>query len=203
MKDMKLFSLGLILASAFVLTTAAQARAETTVLAGGCFWGMEGVFEDLKGVSNVVSGYAGGKKETAQYETVSTGETGHAESVQITFDPAKISFQQLLEVYFLVAHDPTELNYQGPDHGTQYRSEIFYTSDAQKSQAQAYIAQLEREKKFSKPIVTIVAPLQGFYAAEAYHQHFMALNPYYPYIVFNDAPKIQALKEQFPQLVKS
>ena len=175
---------------------------ETVVLAGGCFWGMEGVFESLKGVSSAVSGYAGGSKSTAHYETVSTGSTGHAESVKITFDPSRISFGQILKVYFSVAHDPTELNRQGPDEGSQYRSEIFYTTDEQKQAAEEYIQQLDKAKVFPRPIVTKVAPLQGFYAAEAYHQHFLERNPTYPYIVYNDLPKLKALKEQFPQLVK-
>jgi peptide-methionine (S)-S-oxide reductase len=175
---------------------------QKVVLAGGCFWGMEAIFESLKGVSSAVSGYAGGSKDTAHYEIVSTGETGHAESVEITYDTSQISFQQLLEVFFLVAHDPTELNRQGPDEGTQYRSAIFYTSDSQKQAAAAYIAQLQRDKAFDRPIVTEVVPLQGFYPAENYHQHFVARNPYYPYVVVNDLPKLAHLRKQFPQLVK-
>ena len=183
---------------------AAQSASTTqkVVLAGGCFWGMEAVFESLRGVSSAVSGYAGGSKETAHYEIVSTGETGHAESVEVTYDPAQISFQQLLEVFFLVAHDPTELNRQGPDEGTQYRSAIFYTSDAQKRTAAAYMLQLQRDKVFERPIVTELAPLQVFYAAENYHQHFVARNPYYPYVVVNDLPKLAQLRKQYPQLVK-
>jgi len=172
------------------------------VLAGGCFWGMEAVFESLKGVTSAVAGYAGGSKDTAHYEMVSTGDTGHAESVQVTFDPSQITFGQLLSVYFLVAHDPTELNRQGPDEGTQYRSAIFYENDAQKQAAQAYIKQLEQTKRFDAPIVTQVVPLHGFYAAEAYHQHFVQRNPDYPYVVFNDLPKLKHLREQYPQLVK-
>jgi len=172
------------------------------VLAGGCFWGMEAVFESLKGVTNVVAGYAGGSKDTAHYDMVSTGDTGHAESVQITYDPTKITFGQLMSVYFLVAHDPTELNRQGPDEGTQYRSVIFYSDDAQKHAADAYIKQLTASKTFDSPIVTQVVPLRGFYAAEAYHQHFVQRNPDYPYVVFNDLPKLKHLREQFPQLVK-
>jgi peptide-methionine (S)-S-oxide reductase len=175
---------------------------QKVVLAGGCFWGMEAVFESLKGVSSAVSGYAGGSKDTAHYEIVSTGETGHAESVEVTYDPAQISFQQLLEVYFLVAHDPTELNRQGPDDGTQYRSAIFYTTEAQKRTAAAYIQQLEREKRFDRPIVTQLVPLAAFYPAENYHQHFVARNPYYPYVVINDLPKLEQLRKQYPQLVK-
>ena len=175
---------------------------QKVVLAGGCFWGMEAVFESLKGVSSAVSGYAGGSKDTAHYDIVSTGETGHAESVEITYDPAQLSFEQLLEVYFFVAHDPTELNRQGPDEGTQYRSAIFYTTDAQKRTAAAYIQQLEREKRFDRPIVTQLVPLVAFYPAENYHQHFVARNPYYPYVVINDLPKLQQLRKQYPQLVK-
>ena len=175
---------------------------ETAVLAGGCFWGVEAVFESLKGVSDVVSGYAGGPKLAAHYEIVSTGQTGHAESVQITFDPAQISYGQLLKVYFSVAHDPTELNRQGPDTGTQYRSSIFYNSEDQKRVAEAYIQQLKDARIFNRPIVTKVVPLQGFYAAEDYHQNFIARNPTYPYVVYNDLPKLKQLREQFPALVK-
>jgi peptide-methionine (S)-S-oxide reductase len=194
------------LALALFATAARPAQAavsERVVLAGGCFWGMQLVFESLKGTSSVVAGYAGGDAATAQYETVSTGSTGHAESVEITYDPAKISFKQLLDVYFLVAHDPTELNRQGPDDGTQYRSEVFYTTNAQRDEAKAYIAHLERDKVYSSPIVTIVAPLRGFYRAEAYHQDFAVHNPQNPYIVVNDLPKLSALREKYPALVKA
>jgi len=177
-------------------------KTETAVLAGGCFWGMEGVFESLKGVTKVVSGYSGGKANTAHYEMVSTGTTGHAESVQITYDPAQISYGQLLKVYFSVAHDPTEKNRQGPDWGTQYRSEIFYANDEQKRVAEAYIQQLDEAKVYRKPIVTLVEPLQAFYPAEEHHQHFMQRNPNYPYIVYNDAPKLKHLYKEFPELVK-
>ncbi len=188
---------------AFAVPPAAVAgTSETAVLAGGCFWGVEGVFERLKGVSNVVSGFAGGNAATAHYEMVSTGETGHAESVEITFDPSRISYEQLLKVFFSVAHDPTEVNRQGPDTGTQYRSAIFYTSEEQKREAEAYIKQLEEAKVFRRPIATQVVPLKGFYAAEAYHQHFLDRNPTYPYIVYNDLPKIEQLRKQFPELVK-
>ena len=188
---------------AFAMPPAAMAgTSETAVLAGGCFWGVEGVFERLKGVSNVVSGFAGGNAATAHYEMVSTGETGHAESVEITFDPARISYEQLLKVFFSVAHDPTEVNRQGPDTGTQYRSAIFYTSEEQKREAEAYIRQLEAAKVYRHPIATQVVPLKGFYAAEAYHQHFLDRNPTYPYIVYNDLPKIEQLRKQFPELVK-
>jgi peptide-methionine (S)-S-oxide reductase len=186
------------------LGTAAPARvpSERVVLAGGCFWGMQLVFESLRGVDRVVAGYAGGNAATAQYETVSTGATGHAESIEITYDPAKISFKQLLDVYFLVAHDPTEFNRQGPDEGTQYRSEVFYASDAQRTEALAYIARLERERVYSSKVVTLVAPLRGFYPAEAYHQDFAVHNPDNPYIVVNDVPKVKKLRQQFPALVK-
>jgi peptide-methionine (S)-S-oxide reductase len=175
---------------------------QTIVLAGGCFWGVEGVFERIKGVTDVVSGFAGGDKKTAHYERVSEGDTGHAESVQITYDPKQITFGQLLMVYFSVAHDPTELNRQGPDTGTQYRSAIFYTNPDQQRVAEAYIHQLDAAHVYSHRIVTQVVPLKGFYAAEGYHQHFLDRNPTYPYIVYNDLPKIAALKKQYPQLCK-
>jgi peptide-methionine (S)-S-oxide reductase len=175
---------------------------QTAVLAGGCFWGVEAVFERLNGVSNVVSGYAGGSKATAHYEVVSTGTTGHAESVQITYDPAQISYGTLLKVFFSVAHDPTELNRQGPDEGTQYRSSIFYATPEQKTVADDYIAQLDAAKIFRHRIVTTVVPLQGFYPAEAYHQHFLDHNRTYPYIVYNDLPKLDDLKKEFPELLK-
>lgn len=182
--------------------TAAPAGMQSVVFAGGCFWGMEAVFEELKGVSTVVSGYSGGAADTAHYEMVSTGTTGHAESVHVVYDPSKISFDQLLHVYFLVAHDPTELNRQGPDVGSQYRSEIYYTTAAQKTAAEAEIAALTAQKTFSAPIVTLVAPLKAFYPAESYHQHFVRDNPDYPYVVFNDLPKLAALKQKFPELVR-
>ena len=172
----------------------------TAVLAGGCFWGVAGVFERVKGVSDVVSGFAGGQSSTAHYETVSTGTTGHAESVKITYNPTQISYGTLLKVFFAVAHDPTEKDRQGPDYGTQYRSAIFYTSDYQKHVAEAYIAELDNAHVFRHPIATQVVPLKGFYAAEAYHQHFLDRNPTYPYIVVNDLPKIEELKKQFPGL---
>jgi peptide-methionine (S)-S-oxide reductase len=181
--------------------SAAQGQ-QTAVLAGGCFWGVEAVFEHLKGVTNVVSGFAGGDKSTAHYETVSTGQTGHAESVKITYDPSQITYGQLLKVYFSVAHNPTELNRQGPDTGTQYRSAIFYMNDDEKKVAEAYIQQLENAKVFSKRIVTQVVPLRGFYAAEGYHQHFLDHNPNNPYIVYNDLPKLAQLKKQYPQMCK-
>ncbi len=182
-------------------TPAMMKGTQTAVLAGGCFWGMEGVFERLKGVVDVTSGYAGGDKETAHYEMVGSGSTGHAESVQIRYDPSQISYGTLLKVFFTVAHDPTELNFQGPDYGTQYRSVIFYANDGQKQVAEDYIRQLDQAKLFSHPIVTQVAPLKAFYAAEDYHQHFLDRNPGYPYIMFYDLPKIATLKRTFPQLV--
>ncbi len=173
------------------------------VLAGGCFWGMQAVFKDLRGVTNAVAGYSGGSAATAHYETVSTGTTGHAESVDVTYDPSKISFRQLMQVYFLVAHDPTELNRQGPDEGTQYRSEIFYTTNEQKLAAQQYIAQLERDHAYNAPIVTKLAPFAAFYPAEDYHQDFVAHNPYDPYVMINDKPKLANLRRQFPQLLRN
>jgi len=182
--------------------TTAPKGSEQLVLAGGCFWGMEAVFEQLKGVSSVVAGYSGGSADTAHYEMVSTGDTGHAESVRITFDPSQISLDQLFDVFFTVAHDPTELDRQGPDDGTQYRSVIFYANDAQKSAAEAYIKHLEAAKTYSAPIVTQVVQFQAFYPAEGYHQHFVQNHPDYPYVVFNDLPKLKHLREQFPQLVK-
>jgi peptide-methionine (S)-S-oxide reductase len=180
----------------------AVSATQTAVLAGGCFWGVEAVFDHVAGVANVVSGFAGGSQATAHYEIVSTGTTGHAESVQISYDPAKISYGQLLKVFFAVAHDPTELNRQGPDHGTQYRSSIFYSTPDQQAVATAYIRQLDAAHVFPRPIVTTVVPLRGFYAAEAYHQHFLDNNPTYPYIVYNDLPKLEHLRREFPELLK-
>jgi peptide-methionine (S)-S-oxide reductase len=171
---------------------------QTAVLSGGCFWGVQGVYEHVKGVRKVVSGYAGGDRSTAQYETVGTGTTGHAESVQITFDPAKVSYGELLRIFFSVAHDPTQLNRQGPDTGTQYRSAIVYSDDTQKNIANAYIAQLSQAGTFHRPIVTKVDRLKGFYRAEGYHQDYLALNPSNPYIAYNDLPKIENLKRLFP-----
>jgi peptide-methionine (S)-S-oxide reductase len=184
------------------IPSSAEKKHDTAVFAGGCFWGVEAVFERLKGVNSAISGFAGGNKSTAHYEVVSTGKTGHAESVQVTYDPAKISYGQLLKVFFSVVHDPTQLNRQGPDTGTQYRSAIFYTSEDQKRVAEAYIQQLEAAKIFSRPIVTQVVPLQGFYRAEEYHQKFLDRNPDYPYIVYNDLPKLKHLKEEYPQLCR-
>jgi peptide-methionine (S)-S-oxide reductase len=175
---------------------------QTAVLAGGCFWGVQGVFEHVRGVRKVVSGYAGGDRSTAQYETVSTGATGHAESVEITFDPAQISYGQLLQIAFSVVSDPTQLNRQGPDTGTQYRSAVFYADDSQKRIAEAYIAQLDRAHVFPKPIVTRVEPLKGFYAAEGYHQDYLVHNPRQPYIAYNDLPKIENFRKTFPDLYR-
>jgi peptide-methionine (S)-S-oxide reductase len=178
----------------------ATSTEQTAVFAGGCFWGVDAVFKHVKGVSKVVSGYAGGSAETANYEQVSKGNTGHAEAVEVRFDPAKISYQKLLEVLFSVAHDPTQLNRQGPDHGTQYRSAIFYTSEEQRQVAQKYISQLTAAGIYSDPIVTQVVPLQRFYPAEDYHQNYFALHPDQPYIVIHDKPKVRKLRNQFPEL---
>ena len=191
-----------LLALALTQPARAAGATETAVLSGGCFWGVEAVFEHVKGVKDVVSGYSGGAAQTAHYEIVSTGRTGHAESVRITFDPAQISYAQLLKVFFSVAHDPTELNRQGPDEGTQYRSAIFYASAAQKKIAEATIAALGAAGAFSRPIVTQVVPLQAFYPAEAYHQDYLAHHPTQPYIVFNDLPKLAALQRDFPNLYR-
>jgi peptide-methionine (S)-S-oxide reductase len=182
-------------------TTATPAE-QTAVFAGGCFWGVDAVFKHVKGVSDVVSGYAGGNAATAHYEQVSTGGTGHAEAVRIHFDPAQVSYQQLLQIFFSVAHDPTQLNRQGPDVGSQYRSAIFYVSAEQQKAAQSYIQQLTTARAFSAPIVTQVVPLQQFYSAEAYHQNYLALHPNQPYIVFNDMPKLQQLRKQYPALYR-
>jgi peptide-methionine (S)-S-oxide reductase len=176
---------------------------QTAVFAGGCFWGIQAVFQHVSAVTSAVSGYSGGEAKTADYRQVSTGETGHAESVQVTYDASKITYGQLLQVFFSVAHDPTELNRQGPDEGTQYRSVIFYATDEQRKIAAAYIAQLNKAKVFSSPIVTNVTPLKAFYPAEAYHQDYFARHPDNPYIVYNDAPKVEHLKTEFPALYKS
>lgn len=173
---------------------------ETAVLAGGCFWGVQAVFQHVKGVLSATSGYSGGTAKAAHYETVSTGDTGHAESVQIVYDPSQISYGELLRIFFSVAHDPTQLNRQGPDEGTQYRSVIFYSNDQQKQVADSYIAQLDQAKIFRHPIVTQVVALQAFYPAEAYHQNYAALHPDNPYIFFNDAPKVANLRKEFPDL---
>jgi peptide-methionine (S)-S-oxide reductase len=182
---------------------AAAKAQETAVLSGGCFWGIQAVFQHLKGVTSATSGYSGGAANTAHYEDVSTGETGHAESVKIVFDPSQISYGQILMIFFSVGHNPTELNYQGPDHGTQYRSSIFYSKDEQKKIAEAYIAQLNAAKIYSQPIVTKVVPLQAFYAAEDYHQDYLKHHPYEPYIMINDQPKLTNLKKEYPDLYRN
>ncbi len=173
---------------------------QIAVFAGGCFWGVDAVFKHVKGVSEVVSGYSGGNAATAHYEQVSNGDTGHAESVRVRFNPSQVSYQQLLQVFFSVAHNPTQLNRQGPDSGTQYRSAIFYTSPDQQKSARTYIQQLTSAHTFSDPIVTQVVPLQQFYPAEEHHQNYLALHPYQPYIVFNDQPKLERLQKQYPNL---
>jgi peptide-methionine (S)-S-oxide reductase len=210
---------GLLAMAAFVATrsTAEEARvapppaideqsggktSEVAVVAGGCFWGVQGVFQHVAGVTSAVSGYAGGDKATAHYEMTSSGSTGHAESVQITYDPRKITYGRILQVYFSIAHDPTELNRQGPDEGTQYRSAIFPSNDEQARVAKAYIAELNSAHVFEAPIVTTIEPGKTFYRAEDYHQDFLERNPSYPYIVFNDAPKLANLKRLFPALYR-
>jgi peptide-methionine (S)-S-oxide reductase len=182
---------------------AATDRSQVIVLAGGCFWGVQGVFQHTKGVINAVSGYAGGGQGTAEYEKVSSGATGHAESVQITYDPRQISYGKILQIFFSVVHDPTQLDRQGPDVGTQYRSAIFPANSEQDRVAKAYIAQLNQTRAFDAPVVTKIEPGHSFYPAEDYHQDFMAQNPAYPYIVFNDAPKLVALKRVFPDLYRA
>jgi peptide-methionine (S)-S-oxide reductase len=177
----------------------AAGEMQTAVLAGGCFWGVQGVYQHTKGVKQVLSGYSGGERERAHYEQVGTGTTGHAESVQIVFDPREISYGEILRIYFSVAHDPTQLNRQGPDFGSQYRSAIFYADPSQQRIAQAYVAQLERAHVFPQPIVTRIDPLKGFYPAEAYHQDFLIRHPDHPYILINDLPKIENLKRLLPQ----
>ena len=180
----------------------AKSGQATAVFAGGCFWGVQAVFQHVKGVVSATSGYSGGPSIAAEYEVVSTGTTGHAESVKVVYDPAKITYGQLLKVFFSVAHDPTELNRQGPDQGTQYRSVIFYSSDQQKRIAQAYIAQLDQAEVFPHAIVTQVVPLKAFYPAEAYHQNYATLHPDNPYIKYNDLPKVAHLQQQFPNLYR-
>jgi peptide-methionine (S)-S-oxide reductase len=179
-----------------------NAAEQSAVISGGCFWGIQAVFQHVKGVKSAISGYSGGASSTAGYEVVSTGMTGHAESVQITYDPAQISYGQLLRVFFSVAHDPTQLNRQGPDSGSQYRSAIFYANQEQRHIAEAYIAQLEQAKSFSRPVVTQVVPLKAFYAAEDYHQNYATRHPDNPYIAAYDAPKVEHLRQRFPDLYK-
>lgn len=175
----------------------------TAVFAGGCFWGVQGVFQHVKGVTRAVSGYAGGSAETATYEQTGSGTTGHAETVEVTYDPSVISYGQLMQVYFSVAHNPTQLNYQGPDHGTQYRSTIFPVNDEQAEAAKDYIAQLNDAAVYDAPVVTTIEPLEGFYPAEQYHQDFLTLNPTWPYIVVHDLPKLTALQDIFPDLYRA
>lgn len=198
---MQLRSLLFSLLLAFT-TFNASAAEQVAVFAGGCFWGVDAVFKHVRGVAEVVSGYSGGTAATAHYDLVSRGDTGHAESVRVRFDPAQVSYPQLLQVFFSVAHDPTELNRQGPDVGSQYRSVIFYTSAEQQQAARVAIRQLEATHAYSAPIVTQVVPLQAFYPAEAHHQNYLALHPYQPYIVFNDKPKLVALRQRFPDLYR-
>ena len=193
-----ILTLQLLFAGAALAAPAKPAATQTAVLAGGCFWGVEGVFEHMRGVRDVVSGYAGGDSSAATYEKVGTGRTGHAASVQITFDPNEVSYADILRVFFSVAHDPTQLNRQGPDNGTQYRSAIFYTSDAQRDLARSYIAELNKSGRFSRAIVTRVDPLEAFYPAENYHQDFIAKNPRNPYVLINDLPKIHELERLYP-----
>ena len=182
----------------------ASAKAqEIAVVSGGCFWGIQAVFQHLKGVTSATSGYSGGAAKTANYEEVSTGETGHAESVKVVFDPSQISYGQILMIFFSVGHNPTELNYQGPDRGTQYRSSIFYSNAEQKKIAEAYIQQLDAAKLYSQPIVTQVVPLQAFYPAENYHQDYLKHHPYEPYIMINDQPKLTSLKKEYPDFYRN
>jgi peptide-methionine (S)-S-oxide reductase len=178
----------------------AAGNLQTAVIAGGCFWGVQGVYQHLTGVKNVLSGYSGGARDDADYRTVGGGDSGHAESVQIVFDPARVTYGQILQVFFSVAHDPTQLNRQGPDTGTQYRSAIFYANDRQRKIAQAYLAQLSAAKVYPAAIVTKIDPLKGFYAAEAYHQDFLINHPAHPYIVINDLPKVRNFERLFPAL---
>ena len=190
-------------APAVDLPRAAKPAKSTVVFAGGCFWGVQAVFQHVKGVAEATSGYAGGAADTAKYQLVSTGETGHAESVRVTFDPSQVTFGQLLKVFFSVAHDPTELNHQGNDEGTQYRSAVFFTTPDEKRVTEAYVAQLARARVFPDRIVTQVVPLQAFYPAEAYHQNYATLHPDEPYIMFNDAPKVAHLQKLLPELYRA
>ena len=193
------------MAALLVSTTAAHRSApatETAVFAGGCFWGVEAVFDHVKGVVEATSGFAGGAVAKPSYGDVSTGDTGHAESVRVVYDPTQVSYEQLLRVFFLVAHDPTQLNRQGPDVGTQYRSVVFYRDSAQKRAAESYVAQLQQRHAFKRPIVTEIVPLRAFYEAEAYHQNYLEHHPNEPYIVINDAPKLVALRSAMPELYR-
>lgn len=202
-----IMKIALLAGSVMILCAVTRAHAEpvkmdSIVLAGGCFWGVEAVFEHTKGVTNVVSGYAGGKAETANYRAVTGGDTSHAESVKVTYDPAQISLSELLDIYFNVAHNPTQLNYQGPDHGTQYRSAVFYESDTQKNAVEAKRKELAAKHMFADPVVTTLEKLETFYTAEDYHQDYAALNPMNPYIMIHDAPKVTKLKSTYPALYK-
>ena len=192
-------ALQLLFAGAALAAPAKSGQTQTAVLAGGCFWGIEGIFEHMRGVRSVVSGYAGGDASSATYQDTATGRTGHAESVQITFDPDEVSYGDILRVFFSVAHDPTQLNRQGPDTGPQYRSAIFYASDLQRDLARSYIAELNKSGKFSRTIVTQIVALEAFYPAEKYHQDFIAKNPRNPYVVVNDLPKIREFKRLYPE----
>jgi len=191
---------GTVPAAAVDQPKAATAAKQTATVAGGCFWGIQAVFQHVKGVLSATSGYSGGTVKNPDYETVSSGSTGHAESVQIVYDPSQVTYGELLRVFFSVAHDPTQLNRQDPDEGTQYRSVIFYGNDEQKKIAEAYIAQLDQAKVYRHKIVTQVVPLQAFYPAEGYHQNFATLHPNHPYIVYNDAPKVANLRKEFPEM---
>ena len=193
-------SLCLMLSLATPSNAAAAPDEQTAAFAGGCFWGVDAVFKHVKGVTEVVSGYAGGSAATARYDQVSGGDTGHAEAVRVRFNPAQVSYQQLLQVFFSVVHNPTELNRQGPDSGSQYRSALFYANPEQQKIAQSTIQQLTAARTFSAPIVTQVVPLQQFYPAEDYHQNFLALHPTKPYIVMHDLPKLEQLRKRFPAL---
>ena len=194
---------GLALPAPAVDMPASQAASEVMTIAGGCFWGVQGVFQHVKGVTNAVSGYAGGAQSTATYQQTNDGTTGHAESVQITYDPRLVTYGQLLQIYFSVAHDPTQLNRQGPDTGTQYRSTIFAANAEQAAVAKAYIAQLDRARAFKKPIATTIETGRKFYIAEKYHQDFLVRNPTYPYIVYNDLPKLENLKRILPTMYRA
>jgi peptide-methionine (S)-S-oxide reductase len=194
---------GPVSAPSFDGQVAAGATEDTAVFAGGCFWGVEAVYDHVKGVTRAISGYAGGDVASPSYEQVSTGDTGHAESVEVIYDPSQVSYGKLLQIFFSVVHDPTQLNRQGPDHGTQYRSAIFYNNAQQQQVAESYIKQLTAAKTFSRPIVTQVAKLRGFYPAEAYHQNYLAKNPNQMYIVINDQPKVAALKKQFADIYRN
>jgi peptide-methionine (S)-S-oxide reductase len=193
---------GILAASAAPGGSARAQATATAVFAGGCFWGVEGVFEHVKGVLSATAGYAGGSVASPSYELVSSGATGHAESVRVTYDPSQVSYEQLLQVFFTVAHDPTQRNRQGPDVGTQYRSIVFYRDSVQRRLAQAYVADLASRRTHSAPIVTEIVPLETFYPAEAYHQHYMAQHPHALYIVYNDAPKVKNLQKEFPGLYR-